>query len=276
LLYGTVVNQVPSRSSPLKSEFITEPTPSAEDNPIAEGNPIAEDNPISEDQQPAPQDSEASPQEDSQRSTLLTEPVTFLVSSRHLILASPVFKAMLTGGWKEGDKNNGPLQVGAEDWDAEALVIVMNVLHSHCHQVPKTISLEMLAKIAVIVDYYKIHEAVQIIASLWVKALEKTLPSSLGRDVILWILVSSVFGDATIFRQVTKVAILWSREDMKIPCGLPIPPAVIGKVLTKNNELIVRTDNVQSHRPYQPTSKRLYGRDRRRAPRPPTRLHRGP
>jgi len=139
---------------------------------------------------------------------------------------------MLTGGWKEGDKNNGPLQVGAEDWDAKALVIVMNVLHSHCRQVPKTVSLEMLAKIAVIADYYKIHEALQIIASLWVKALKQALPNSLGRDIILWILVSSVFGDATIFRQVTEVAILRSRKDVEIPRELPIPPALIGKLLT--------------------------------------------
>ncbi|KAK4450583.1 hypothetical protein QBC34DRAFT_274939, partial [Podospora aff. communis PSN243] len=86
--------------------------------------------------------------------------------------------------------------VGAEDWDAEALVVAMNVLHSHCHQVPKTVSLEMLAKIAVIIDYYKIHETLQITASLWIKGLEKALPGSSP---------GVFFGDATIFRQVTKV-----------------------------------------------------------------------
>ena len=149
----------------------------------------------------------------------------------------------------------------------------MNVLHSHCRQVPRTVSLEMLAKIAVIADYYKIHEALQIIVSLWIKTLKQALPSSLGRDVILWILVSSVFGAATIFRKVTEVAILRSRKDIEIPRELPIPPAVIGKFLAKYNGLIVGINNVQSHRPNQPTSKRLYGRDRRRAPRPPTRLH---
>jgi len=37
--------------------------------------------------------------------------------------------------------------------------IVMSVLYSHYRLVPKKVSLEMLAKIAVIVDYYKIHEA---------------------------------------------------------------------------------------------------------------------
>ena len=97
---------------------------------------------------------------------------------------------MLTGGWKEGDKNNSLLRGGAEDWDAEAFLIVMNVLHSHCRQVPKTVSLEMLAKIAVIVDYYKIYEALQIVVSVWIKALKTTLPDSLGKDIILWILVS--------------------------------------------------------------------------------------
>ena len=136
---------------------------------------------------------------------------------------------MLTGGWKEGDKDNGLVRRGcAEDWDTEALVIVMNVLHSHYRQVPKKVSLEMLAKIAVIVDYYKIHEALQIIASLWINALKMSLPDAPGRVLILWILVSWVFADAAIFRKVTKVAILRSKKDTTIPHELPIP-AVIGK-----------------------------------------------
>ncbi|KAK4196094.1 hypothetical protein QBC40DRAFT_342952 [Triangularia verruculosa] len=144
-----------------------------------------------------------------QTNSILSESATFLVSSRHLILASPMFKAMLTGVWEEGDKNNGTAEVGAEDWDTEALVIVMNVLHSHYRQVPKKVSLEMLAKIAIIVDYYQIHEALQIIASLWINALKKSLPDSPGRDVTLWILVS------------------W---DITIPHDLPIPLAVVDQL----------------------------------------------
>ena len=46
-----------------------------------------------------------------------TKSVTFRVSSRHLILASPVFKAQLTGGWKEGQPaTNGEYQITAEGW----------------------------------------------------------------------------------------------------------------------------------------------------------------
>lgn len=87
--------------------------------------------------------------------------VTFLVSSRHLVLASPVFKAMLKGGWSEGNKKGGRFRIRAEDWDVEALTVVMNVLHSHYRQVSKTVTLKMLAKIGMIVDYYKVHEAFQ-------------------------------------------------------------------------------------------------------------------
>ncbi|KAK4153670.1 hypothetical protein C8A00DRAFT_15107 [Chaetomidium leptoderma] len=157
-------------------------------------------------------------------------PVTFLVSSRHLILASPVLKAMLTGGWDEGAANNGQRQIRAEDWDAEALEIVMNVLHNHYRSVPKMVTLKLLAKIALIVDYYEVHEALQMMASMWIHALRKSLPNSFGTGVVLWTLVSWVFGDAAVFKRITKVAILRSRKDVEIPQELPIPLAVIDRI----------------------------------------------
>ncbi|KAK3936339.1 hypothetical protein QBC46DRAFT_419424 [Diplogelasinospora grovesii] len=99
--------------------------------------------------------------------------------------------------------------------------------NTNCRQVPKTVTLEVLAKIAIIVDYYKIPEALSIAASLWIKALKKSLPNSLRRDVILWILAAWIFEDATMFRQVTKAVILRNRKDLEIPHDPPIPPAVI-------------------------------------------------
>ncbi|KAK3362529.1 hypothetical protein B0T25DRAFT_524510 [Lasiosphaeria hispida] len=199
--------------------------------PIAEPAISAENASLASNMPPNQQDSEATSQEDPQLTRLPLEPVTFLISSRHLILASPVFKAMLTGGWNEGDKISGPFQVSAQDWNAEAVTIVMNVLHNHYGQVPKTVTLKMLAKIAVIVDYYKIHEAFQAISQLWIDALRKQpLPTCLGNDVTLWILVSWVFEAANTFKYVTKVAVLRSREDVKVPHELPIPSAVIDRI----------------------------------------------
>lgn len=160
-------------------------------------------------------------------------PVTFLVSSHHLVLASPVFKAMMNGGWNEGNMKEGRFRVRTEDWDVEALTIVMNVLHSHYRQVPKTVTLKMLAKISVIVDYYKIQEAFQPMVLLWMLPLESQVPStSFSPDDVLWILISWVFEDEKVFTQTTKAAILWGREDIVGSNTLPIPPVVIGKLLS--------------------------------------------
>ncbi|KAH6637090.1 hypothetical protein F5144DRAFT_611712 [Chaetomium tenue] len=41
------------------------------------------------------------------------------------------------------------------------------------------------------------------------------------------IFFSCVFEDHTILKQATKAAILWGREDLEIPLGLPIPPPII-------------------------------------------------
>lgn len=247
---------------PIETEPTVEPIAEPIDEPIGEPivEPIVEPNTVPEpapptengilaENEPPPQDDEAPLQEDPHPVMPPDEPVTFLVSSRHLVLASPVLKAMLTGGWNEGDRNNGQLHICAEDWDAKALAVVMNVLHSHYRQVPKTVTLEMLAKIAVIVDYYKVHEALEIMASVWIKVLQESLPHLLGRDVVLWILVSWVFGDVSIFKQVTKVAILRSRGDVEISQRLPIPPAVIGKLLEFASEVVRIINNVLSYRP---------------------------
>ncbi|CAJ2508725.1 Uu.00g137510.m01.CDS01 [Anthostomella pinea] len=43
----------------------------------------------------------------------------------------------------------------AEDWDANALSILMYVIHGRHRGVPRSASLELLTKIAVLVDYYK-------------------------------------------------------------------------------------------------------------------------
>ncbi|KAH8751607.1 hypothetical protein F5883DRAFT_434009, partial [Diaporthe sp. PMI_573] len=76
-------------------------------------------------------------------------------ASKHLKSASPVFKAMLDGNWKESNLTSDLYYtLYASDWDTEALQIIMDVMHSRSRRVPRSITLELLAKIAVLVDYY--------------------------------------------------------------------------------------------------------------------------
>lgn len=81
---------------------------------------------------------------------------------------------------------------------------------------------------AAIVDYYGCHEAVALYASVWYENLSGTLPMKFTRDVLLWMLVSSVFDGKKYLRHAFKVAI----EDSNGPIsnlGLPILPSIIGK-----------------------------------------------
>ena len=84
--------------------------------------------------------------------------------------------------------------------------------------VPRTVSLEMLAKIAVIVDYYDIREPLQLILSLWMQGFSfSSVPILLYREVVLWILISWVLKQNAHFRQATKVAILRSSMTSNFP-----------------------------------------------------------
>ncbi|KXX77398.1 hypothetical protein MMYC01_206072 [Madurella mycetomatis] len=155
-------------------------------------------------------------------------PVTFRVSSRHLILASPVFKAALTGGWKEGIKaQNGCLKIGAEGWDVDAMLIAMNIIHCRMNRVPFVLDLEMVAKLAVLVDYYQLHDAFYSHKMHWISALKNSFPRSLGRELMLWMCIAWVFDDGEIFTDATHIALQCHTGYLQT-LGLPIPSTAIG------------------------------------------------
>jgi hypothetical protein len=88
--------------------------------------------------------------------------IHYLVSSRHLMLASPWFMRTLkseTSTKAVKDPPDGRYHISARDWDEEAFLILLSIFHIRSRQVPATVSLELLAKIAVLVDYYELAGA---------------------------------------------------------------------------------------------------------------------
>lgn len=80
----------------------------------------------------------------------------------------------------------GCLRIKEKDWDAGALQILMDVIHGRTREVPKVISLETLAKIAILVDYYECLEVVvEMFSSKWMESLKSTIPEIFSRDVML-------------------------------------------------------------------------------------------
>ncbi|KAH8742305.1 hypothetical protein F5883DRAFT_671819, partial [Diaporthe sp. PMI_573] len=159
------------------------------------------------------------------------------LSSSHLRLASNYFKRMWNGPWKENSTGPDHCSVEAEDWDPAALLIVMNIIHGHNRSVPRTVSLEMLAKVAMLVDYYECHERVELFSAIWIENLRHQLPKTYDRDLVLWLLVSWVFSQANIFKLISKIALMECRGPLQT-LNLPIPATVVGMIDQKRQESV--------------------------------------
>jgi hypothetical protein len=155
--------------------------------------------------------------------------IYYHVSSRHLTLASSWFKRTLTSpGSKEAVANpaDGRFYIRASDWDEEAFLILLATFHLRKRRIPKATSLEMLAKIAMLVDYYDLEEAeaIEDYVDTWVAHARRSypVPTTYSRDLVLWIFVSATFNLSNEFEKATYVAIQQSTRSIET-LGLPIP-----------------------------------------------------
>ncbi|KAI0850610.1 hypothetical protein F5Y00DRAFT_34070 [Daldinia vernicosa] len=168
--------------------------------------------------------------------------VQFLLSSKHLSLSSGYFKNLLRGPWKEATPTSpdGRLCVDAEDWDENSLLLLMRIIHGHNFKVPKSMTLEEIAKVAVLVDYYQCHEAVMVWSDVWIDKIPNPIPNpdenAFNRDTILWILVAQVFRKEQSFRNATLAAIQYCKG--RFPTlGLPIT-AVADRIDKEREKLL--------------------------------------
>lgn len=165
---------------------------------------------------------------------------TIQVSAKHLAFASPVFMRILASGWKEGNHlSERSVGIVDESWDIDALLILLNIIHCRHRSLPRKISLELLAKVSVLADYYKCVEAVEYFAGHWISDLEGKIPASYSRDLFLWIWISWIFERSADFKCASSVAmrragrLIWNM-------GLPIPDPIILE-MNQNRQLAICT-----------------------------------
>lgn len=165
----------------------------------------------------------------------------FGLSSALLIDTSSYFKKSLSEQWNAPDPESGyKWTLVGKDWDGEAFLLLMNILHNKARAVPRNIDLEMFAKIAVLVDYYGCHEVVELWADTWSSPGGTFVNSYYSRDTLLKLTISWVFRQRETFRNATKVAIRASRGPIQT-LDLPIPKLVVGK-LSKILSLVQGSD----------------------------------
>jgi hypothetical protein len=159
------------------------------------------------------------------------------VSSKHMMLASPVFKAMFQrGNFKEGRElgSTGRVEVPLDD-NPEAFLIVLNVIHGRNRRVPRQVSMELMTNISILVDKYQMVEAVEVFSCSWIEDLKIDLPKSYQpherEDVYRWVGISWVFGKRVEFKAMTQLIERGSNANLaeSIEEGIPIPDILISK-----------------------------------------------
>ncbi|KUM56728.1 hypothetical protein ACN42_g10477 [Penicillium freii] len=157
--------------------------------------------------------------------------VRIQVSAKHLTFASSVFKKILTGGWKESITylQKGSVEITAESWDTGAFLILLRAIHGQYYYIPRKLTLEMLAKVAMIADYYECKTALYIMKDIWIDNLKEKIPRTVSRDLILWLWIAWFFQLHSQFKISTLIAMSRS-EDWVVSFGLPIPANVIDSI----------------------------------------------
>jgi hypothetical protein len=171
---------------------------------------------------------------------VLEERVSMLVSSKHVSLASPVFKAMLQHKFIEGEslRKDGKVDVPLPDDEPMAFAILMKIVHAQNDTVPTEVDLPTLINIAILVDKYRLHACVSAFTSLWITLLKPLIPQScLNKDLLSWLCITWVFRKDVEFNMVTSVAQKYhagtSYRSVYGPAAfdsLPIPAKVICKI----------------------------------------------
>jgi BTB/POZ domain len=159
--------------------------------------------------------------------------IHMLVSSKHLMLASPVFKAMLQhSNFKEGDtlRSSGKVKVELPDDDPAALRILLDIIHGRVRQVPRHVNLKIMTELSVLVDKYQMLEVVELYVEVWMSTLKSSVPMFFTADLLAWLSISWVFGLADIFKQISRIAMRGSTDLFGAhESHLPIPQPVFGK-----------------------------------------------
>jgi len=163
--------------------------------------------------------------------------VHMLVSSKHLILASPVFKAMLKGDtFKEGRtlSSSGRVEVPLPDDNVAAFIIILDIIHGRNRRVPRQVSLEMMTNLSILVDKYQMLEAVEAFSEAWIEDLKVNLPEQFDDNTGRWLAISWVFGRRVEFTTMTQYieqqsGVSWIGN--YFDPDLPIPHIIFGKLL---------------------------------------------
>ena len=162
--------------------------------------------------------------------------VRLQVSSKHLSLASQVFKDMfedLAHSKPSKDlllcnKNMASIPLPADDIDG--MQILMNIVHGLTRSVPHHLNLQTFVKVAVLIDKYEFEEVAELYMNLWFTSLRPKMPQRLDEDLASWIFICWVLKKSDEYTFLTKIAM----REITYEVELEIPDRIIRKIPLRN------------------------------------------
>ncbi|KAF2660953.1 hypothetical protein K491DRAFT_648246 [Lophiostoma macrostomum CBS 122681] len=145
------------------------------------------------------------------------------VSSKHLMLASSYFKRSLGGKLAEGHtlQSEGYVEIDMDGHDLDEMLLVMNMIHGRFRQLPSSVDLSTLTRIAVLTDYFHCHEVVEPFVDQWIERIRGEITQVYSKELIQWLCISQVFRKGDLFKAITRTALRQSRDLFDTP-DLPI------------------------------------------------------
>lgn len=149
--------------------------------------------------------------------------VRIKVSGKHLSMASPMFERIISGSSKESVQINGTpaVEIHVEGWDIEAFLILMNILHCKPQELPAQASVELVARLGILAEYYECVAVVRFYVVNWMTpTLMEMVPSTTGdtymRDLMVRLWISCIFDLPEAFKYHSETLMKSSR-------GLVVP-----------------------------------------------------
>ncbi|PNP85398.1 hypothetical protein FNYG_01227 [Fusarium nygamai] len=154
------------------------------------------------------------------------------------MLVLPVFKAMLDGPFRESSRNeDGRFEVITSESSASALLGLLDIIHGHHRDVPKTMELGLLTEMAILVDYYECHEIVEMFAKNWIASImqkdeieRSTHQTNMSRLFISW-----VVGKDELFNSVVRTLLKVTAGP--IQTDLPLPSIILDSIEERRQAL---------------------------------------
>jgi hypothetical protein len=118
-------------------------------------------------------------------------------------MLSPIFKAMLTSGFREASETNS--EIPLPDDDPEGLLFLLRIAHLKFKDLPKSLSFQDLYHVAILCDKY---DAVHIAKPFWSQYSSPHLRLAKAVGFEEWMFIAWTFGIEDIYSRTVKNLIL--------------------------------------------------------------------